>query len=210
MQSIKHFIWDFDGTLMDTYPNVIRYLRLGLQECGCDAPDVEIMEKMMTTIPYAIQCYSEQFGIPDLKERYKRHHLQEATDPIRVFPGVPEVLRQIRKMGGYNYIFTNRGDSIYPILERAGILEEFTEIVTADSPRFVVKPAPDVILYLMEKYGGNNENTMMIGDRVCDLESGYRAGCKTCHLLTPSVPQYPDCDFRVNDFTEMLTHLSNP
>ncbi|MBR5280049.1 MAG: HAD hydrolase-like protein [Clostridia bacterium] len=210
MHSIKHFIWDFDGTLMDTYPNVIRYLRLGMQECGHDAPDVEIMEKMMTTIGYAIRYYSEKFDIPDLKERYRKYSVQEATDPIRVFPCVPEVLRQIRKMGGYNYIFTNRGDTIYPILERAGIENEFTEIVTADSPQFAMKPAPDVILYLMEKYGGNNENTVMIGDRVCDLESAYRAGCKTCHLLTPSVPQYPDCDFRVNDFTEMLTHLSNP
>lgn len=209
MQSIKHFIWDFDGTLMDTYPNVIRYLRLALQECGQDAPDVEILEKMMETIPYAIQYYSEQFGIPDLKERYRAQHKQEATDPVRIFPGVPEVLRQIRKMGAYNYIFTNRDDSIYPMLERAGILDEFTEIVTADNPQFVFKPAPDVILYLMEKYGGTKDDTVMVGDRVCDLESGYRAGCKTCHLLTPSVPQYPACDFRISNFEDMLKRLSD-
>lgn len=210
MRTIKHFIWDFDGTLMDTYPNIIRYLRLALQECGCDAPDHEILEKMMETIPYAIQCYSAQFGIPDLRDRYREAYKKEATDPVSVFPGVPAVLRKIRKMGGYNYIFINRGDSIYPMLEKAGILNEFEEIVTADSPQFVVKPAPDVILYLMEKYGGTKEDTVMVGDRFCDLESGYRAGCKTCHLLTPAVPQYPDCDFRVNDFTEMLTRLSNP
>ncbi len=209
MQSIKHYIWDFDGTLMDTYPNIIRYLRLAMQECGYDAPDNEIMEKMMDTIPATIQFYSEKYGIPDLKERYRAQYKQEATDSIRVFPGVPEVLRQIRKMGGSNYIFTNRGDSIYPMLEKAGILDEFEEIVTAASPEFVVKPAPDVILYLMKKYDGTPENTVMIGDRVCDLESGYRAGCKTCHLLTPTVPQYPECDFRVKDFAEMLTCLTN-
>ncbi len=207
MRLIKHFIWDFDGTLMDTYPNVIRYLRLAMQECGYDAPYNEIMEKMMETIPYAINFYSEQFSIPDLYDRYRAQHKQEATDPVRIFPGVPEVLRGIRKMGGYNYIFTNRGDSIYSMLEKAGILDEFEEIVTADSPQFVVKPAPDVILYLMDKYGGTTEDTVMVGDRVCDLESGYRAGCKTCHLLTPAVPQYPECDFRVKDFAEMLTCL---
>lgn len=208
MQSIKHFIWDFDGTLMDTYPNIIRYLRFAMQECGHDAPNDEILEKMMETIPSAIRFYSEKFDIPDLYERYKRHYKQEATDPVDVFPGVPDVLRAIRKMGGCNYIFTNRGNSIYPMLEKVGILEEFEEIVTADSPNFVVKPAPDVILYLMEQHHGTKEDTVMIGDRVCDLESGYRAGCKTCHLLTPSVPQYPECDFRVKDFAEMLNRLT--
>lgn len=208
MQSIKHFIWDFDGTLMDTYPNIIRYLRLAMQECGCDAPCNDILEKMMVTIPYAIQFYSEKFGIPDLQDRYRKQYKQEAADPVSVFPGVPEVLRKIREMGGYNYIFTNRGESIYPMLEKAGILTEFKEIVTADSPNFVVKPAPDVILYLMARHGGTKENTVMIGDRVCDLESGYRAGCKTCHLLTPGVPQYPKCDFRILDFEDMRRQLS--
>ena len=208
MQSIKHFIWDFDGTLMDTYPNIIRYLRLALQECGCDAPDDEILEKMMETIPFAIRFYSDQFNIPDLRERYREKYKQESTDPVAVFPYIPEVLRAIRTMGGHNYIFTNRGDSIYPMLEKAGILDEFEEIVTAASPNFVVKPAPDVILYLMEKYGGTTEDTVMVGDRGCDLDSGYRAGCKTCHLLTPAVPQYPKCDFRVKDFSEMLTYLT--
>ncbi len=209
MKSMKHFIWDFDGTLMDTYPNVIRYLRLAMQECGHDAPYNEIMEKMMETIRFAINYYSEHFNIPDLHRRYMEQYKQEATDPVATFPGVPEVLRQIRKMGGYNYIFTNRNDSIYPMLENAGIAEEFEEIVTADSPHFVVKPAPDVILYLMEKYGGSKDDTVMIGDRVCDLESGYRAGCKTCHLLTPCVPQNPVCDFRILDFEDMLRKISS-
>lgn len=207
MKQMKLFIWDFDGTLMDTYPNIIRYLRQALQEFGKDASAVEIMEKMMDTILSTIEFYSKQYGIPNLHERYKAHYAREAQDPVLVFPGVPEVLQEIRRMGADNYIFTNRGESIYPMLEKAGVLEEFTEIVTAASPEFVVKPSPDVILYLMKKYGGTPENTVMIGDRVCDLESAYRAGCRTCHLLTPSVPQYPECDWRIENLFQMLDML---
>ena len=93
------------------------------------------------------------------------------------------------------------------MLERAGVRNEFKEIITSASPYFKVKPAPDSIVYLMEKYGGTKENTVMIGDRVCDLESGYSCGCRTCHLLTPAVPQYPECDWRITDFNEMLELL---
>ena len=87
--------------------------------------------------------------------------------------------------------------------------DSFEEIVLPGHEGFGVKPAPDAVLYLMEKYGGTPENTVMIGDRVCDLESGYNAGCKTCHLLTPAVPQYPPCDWRIQNFAEMLDLLAD-
>jgi len=209
MKNMKLFIWDFDGTLLDTYPNITGYLRQALLDCGKDASQTEILEKMMVTIPHAIRHYSELYGLPDLNERYRKYYAAEATAPVYPFPKVKEVLVRIREIGAESYIFTNRGESIFPMLERAGILDDFKEIVYSGGPGFVVKPAPDSIFYLMEKYGGTPENTVMIGDRCCDLESGYNAGCRTCHLLTPSVPQYPKCDWRIKDFGEMLALLSD-
>ncbi|MBQ7839176.1 MAG: HAD-IA family hydrolase [Lachnospiraceae bacterium] len=209
MKDMTLFIWDFDGTLLDTYPNITGYLRMALLDCGYDVSQTEILEKMLETIPFAIRYYSDLYQIPDLKARYDAYYVREATDPVSAFPKVKEVLLRVQKMGAANYIFTNRGVSIYPLLERAGILNEFQEIVTSADPNFVVKPAPDSIFYLMEKYGGTPENTVMIGDRCCDLESGYKAGCRTCHLLTEAVPQYPPCDWRIRNFEEMLKLLES-
>ena len=207
MKNMKLFIWDFDGTLLDTYPFITSCLKNALNDCGYDAPQVEILEKMMVTIPHAINFYADLYGIEGLRERYNAYYANEAQNPVRIFPGIKEVLKRVREIGAKNYIFTNRGDSIYAMLEKAGILDEFEEIITSANPAFVVKPAPDTINYLMEKHGGDINNTVMIGDRVCDLESGYNANCRTCHLLTPSVPQYPKCDWRIKDFYEMLDLL---
>ena len=207
MKNMKLFIWDFDGTLLDTYPNITGYLRAALLDCGHDVPQMEILEKMLDTIPNAIRYYSELYQIPDLRARYNEYYKSEATDPVSAFPFIKEVLTRVQEIGAANYIFTNRGTTIYPMLEKAGILGEFKEIVTSADPDFAYKPAPDTIFYLMKKYGGTPENTVMIGDRCCDLESGYNAGCKTCHLLTPAVPQYPSCDWRISNFEEMLELL---
>lgn len=207
MKNMKLFIWDFDGTLLDTYPNITGYLQKALADCGHEVSKTEILEHMLDTIPKAIAHYSEICQIPDLRERYREYYKNEATDPVRAFPQIKEVLQRVKQIGAANYIFTNRGTTIYPMLEKAGILEEFEEIVTSADPDFAYKPAPDTIFYLMKKYGGTPENTVMIGDRRCDLESGYNAGCKTCHLLTPAVPQYPACDWRIADFGEMLRML---
>lgn len=209
MKNMKLFIWDFDGTLLDTYPNITGYLRRALQDFGYDATHEEILEKMLVTIPHAIKHFSELYQLPDLREHYNKYYAEEATAAVFAFPQVKEVLARIREIGADSYIFTHRGESVVPMLEKAGLLGEFKEIVKAGDPAFKSKPAPDSVLYLMEKYGGTPENTVMIGDRECDLGSGYNAGCKTCHLLTPSVPQYPPCDWRIKDFGEMLELLAD-
>lgn len=207
MKSIKHFIWDFDGTLADTYPNLTRYMTLALGDFCITADPVEIHEKMLETVGHAIRWYTEKLDIPELGEHYDHYYVLGKNDPAKAFSGVAEVLEQIQKNGGYNYIFTNRGESVFPLLEQMKLSEYFRETVYHGHPEFEFKPSAKSILYLMEKYGGTIENTAMVGDRVCDLESGYHAGCKTIHLLTPSVPQYPSCDWRVSSFTEMLNML---
>lgn len=207
MKDIKLFIWDFDGTLMDTYPNLTGYMRRALLDLGHDVSNVEILEQMLDNVGQAVKYFTEKFDLPQLSEQYDLYYKAGRDDLAEMFPGVQAVLKRINAMGGINLIYTNRGDSIYPMLEHTGITAEFQEIVNTTHPRFQWKPAPDSILYLMEKYGGTPDNTVMIGDRVCDLESGWNAGCKTCHLLTPSVPQYPPCDWRICNFEQMMQLL---
>ena len=207
MKDLKLFIWDFDGTLMDTYPNLTGYLQHALQDFGYDVSRLEILEQMMDNVGHALNFFSEKYQLPQLAERYLSYYSAGKNDPAELFDGVKEVLWKIRDMGAVNLIFTNRNDTVYPMLERVGIRQEFAEIVNELHPAFAWKPAPDAILYLMEKHGGTADNTVMIGDRVCDLEAAYNAGCKTCHLLTPGVPQYPRCDWRIRDFTDMLRLL---
>ena len=94
MKNIKLFIWDFDGTLLDTYPKITGYLRRALLDCGHDVSQTEILEKMMVTIPHAINYYSELYQLPDLRERYKAYNVEEADAPVAIFPQVKEVLQR--------------------------------------------------------------------------------------------------------------------
>ena len=207
MKNMKLFIWDFDGTIVDSYPYSISCMQRALQDFGHEASYAEIMEKMLDTIPAALQHFTEKFQITGLTARFWQYYHVGSDEPVILFKGVVDVLHRIQKMGGINLIFTNRNESIFPMLEQAGITGEFAEVVTAVHPNFAWKPAPDAILYLMEAYGGTVENTVMIGDRVCDLGSAWNAGCKTCHLITPAAPQYPPCDWRIQNFREMLERL---
>ena len=208
LKELRLFVWDFDGTLMDTYPvTFAAYLRLALADFGYSAPEAEIMEKMLVNTGRAVQHYSDLYGLPQLRERYNFYQEKGPVAMPEVLPQVKEVLQRIRELGGIHCVYTHRGADTFPMLEHGQLRELFAEIITPGHEGFATKPAPDAILYLMKKYGVTPEETVMIGDRACDLEAGQNAGCRTLHLLTPAVPQYPPCDWRIENFGQMLEML---
>ena len=211
MKDIQHFIWDFDGTLFDTYPVIIGDLRCALQEYGKDLDPVKAMELMLINIPTARDYYADFYGIDrqELDAAYQRHH-KESVETMKSAPmeNVEKVLAAICDSGRYNYIFTHRKVvETDEYLKKYGLTHYFREVVGPESPRFAWKPAPDAVLYLMERYGMTRENAVMIGDRDCDLASGRNAGVGSVHLICPIWPETLNCDWRLEDFAQMLEIL---
>ena len=211
MQQVRHFIWDFDGTLFDTYPVIIENLRSALAEYGRDCDPVDAMRRMLVTIPAARNHYADAYGIDReaLAEAYGRYHAR-ANEALAAQPyaGVREVLEHICAAGNHNYIFTHRKvweTELY--LKKYGMEPYFREVVGPETPGFALKPAPDAVLYLMKKYGMRTEDTVMVGDRECDLGSGRSAGIGAVHLVCAAAPEDLVCDWLLEDFGRMLALL---
>ena len=211
IRHIKHFIWDFDGTLFDSYPIIIATLRATLQDYGRDCDPVEAMSLMLQNIGVAQNYYADKFGIPreEFAETYMRHH-GELNPRLLAKPieDVEKVLAKICESGRKNYIFTHRKCSTTAqYLEKYELDHYFTEIVGPEAPNFAYKPAPDALLYLMGKYGMTAGDAVMVGDRDCDLGSARNAGIGTVHFVCAMVPETLSCDFRFESYKEMLCVL---
>ena len=144
-----------------------------------------------------------------LVEGYEHHH-RRANEQLRAEPmeGIREVLEAIRSSGRHSYIFSHRKPEETALyLEKYGLSSYFRDIIGPGSEGFAEKPAPDSVLYLMEKYGMEPEQTLMVGDRDCDLGSARNAGIKTAHLVCAAVPENLNCDWRLVDFKQMLALL---
>ena len=176
----KHIIWDFDGTLFDTYEVMGRALQRSFQKIGINEPLENIIQLMKVSISKALQYYGEKYHIDEaFKRDYEKLRKEMELEECKPYPGVIELLKHIRDTGRYNYIFTHRGISTINFLKKHGIEDCFTDCITSQHS-FERKPSPAAILHLVEKYSMKPQEAIMIGDRDLDILSAKNAGIQAC------------------------------
>lgn len=178
----KHIIWDFDGTLFDTYPVINQVLRETFLDNGIDEPLSEIMRLTKISMKYAVNFYERRYTLcKDFWKQYNEKVKKEEIVRAVPFQGVKEICKLVSQNEGYHYLLTHRGESAFILLEKQGLLRYFRECITSGDG-FARKPSPEGILYLLNKYQMNPKETIMIGDREIDILSGKNAGVSSCYF----------------------------
>lgn len=213
IRQIRHFIWDFDGTLFDTYPIIIEQIQTALGDFGHTIDSLELMEQLLHTVGIALEYCAEKFSIDytQLSNAYTVLHNRSSLLPVAPpMASVEAVLAAVVAQGGKNLIFTHRElGSTQAYLEKYGLSHYFADISAPDTPGFAWKPAPDAIEYLLETQGLDPAETAMVGDREIDLASGRAAGVRCIHYLCKDVPQELQCDWRFSDYAAMAATLKS-
>ena len=186
------YIWDLDGTLLDSYPVIIAAAIRAAADAGIHDQESEALciAKQGMLFTY-LNDVAERSGVPfkSLRESY-RTYTHEMDDRITLMDGAKETLERLRKAGAVHDVYTHRGTSSEPILERLGILGYFREVVTS-AAGFPGKPSGEAIRYLMNKYGMQPEDTWYVGDRSIDVLCAKDAGVRAILLLPEDSPVIP-------------------
>ena len=211
IRRIQHFIWDFDGTLFDTYPIIIRQIQTALTQFGHTIDPLELMEQLLNTVGAGLRYCAEKFSIDytQLNDVYTVLHNESELLPIAPpMASVEAVLAAVRARGGMNFIFTHRTlASTSAYLEKYGLSHYFSDIVAPNTPGFAWKPAPAASKYLLSTPSLDPSEVAMIGDREIDLLSGQAAGIYGIHYLCKDVPQQLQCHWRFSDFADLAAAL---
>ena len=205
---IKHIIWDFDGTLFDSYPGMVNAFLRALKKYGIEAKYDEVLKLFLNSEKTAVQYYQKRFLLgEELIEVYQDEKSHIDLSSMLPFPYAKEVCQRIKEAGRYNYILTHRGSTTYDILRKNGMVELFTEIVTKDN-QFARKPDPEAIYYLLDKYQIHPKEAMIVGDREIEILLGQKAKVKTCFYESGNREPELQADYRVISLEEVLTILN--
>ena len=199
--------WDFDGTLFDTYPNLVRAFREALEMYGYTAEETEIREKMSITIRHAVTFYSEKYDL-NPTEFYSLFKKLEGVRPdlVTAYPGTEETLRMIKESGRRNHLYTNRNRDALRYLEAYGFLQYFDGLITKEEMK-ECKPAPGGMIDLCKRYQVKPEKMLMVGDRAVDVDSAKAAGADACFFDTNGIEVPEGTDFEIEKLEDLLEHL---
>ncbi|WP_410503198.1 HAD-IA family hydrolase [Exiguobacterium acetylicum] len=179
---LKHFIWDFDGTLFDTYPVLVDVFVELLEREGRTVDRVEVAELMAIS---AKTTY-EAFGVSDeFITTYKQQKTTIEFDRSHPFSGIQKLLETLSERGATHHIVTHRGQSIHALLNKHQLTHHFQDVLTTQDG-FARKPNPEAVQYLIEQHQLQLSETIMIGDRELDVLAGHHAGIATCLISNQS------------------------
>ena len=188
MQEIA-FIWDLDGTLLDSYEAILA----GIEETYAQFSIPFDKEKVRAFIlKYSVQDLLVQVAEErdldvDKLNQVRAQSLAEKNAQVILMPGAREVLAWADKQGIQQFVYTHKGDNAFTILRDLGLDSYFTEILTSQSG-FARKPSPEAATYLINKYHLNPDRTYYIGDRTLDIEFAQNSGIQSINFLeSPAV-----------------------
>ncbi|MDA0231049.1 MAG: HAD-IIIA family hydrolase [Proteobacteria bacterium] len=179
-------LFDFDGTLVDSAPDIIAALNLLLGELGQEHVDYHafrtragdgarnLLEQVLTSRGASF----DDAELPGLVERLLTHYFEIMTDNTRPYPAVPDILAEIYQSGMALAICTNRTQATTDqLLSHFGLTQMFGAVLCADT---VTAKKPDArhLFEAIERLGAAPERTIMVGDTATDVAAARNAGIK--------------------------------
>lgn len=177
-------IFDLDGTLIDTAPDLIDSLNHTIAPAGLAPMTLDDLHHLVgqgarVMIKRAFELRKVKLDEADaevLFNNFVDHYRQNMPGKSRPFPGVVECLERLAAAGMTIAICTNKSEPLaIPLIEELGLTSHFATITGGDT--FPVrKPDAAHIFGTIEKAGGTKDNAVMVGDSVNDILAAKNAG----------------------------------
>ena len=210
MKEYSAYLFDLDGTLIDTRRMIIACFRDTFEKFGgpVDVTDDEINN--LIGIPYREQI-NRFFGTVDdrlyaeIRREHMKHQLSVFKTALSLCPGVQETIGALAKLGKKLGIVTSRTlESGQPFLEHFGLMSFFPVIVTPDHTKRH-KPDPEPVKEALKQLGAQPQETLFVGDALFDIEAGRAAGTATGFTLwSPVDVGAAAADWTVSDMRQLL------
>lgn len=199
------YIWDLDGTLIDSYPgimesllNVLEYYHIKLEK------DYVYNYIMQNSVSDFLSFISKEYSLDlDLVRKKNREFEIKTEKNVELISGALETLKGIKERGDLNFLYTHKGEATKDILKNLGIFEYFTLVLTSEN-NFKRKPDPEAINYIIDKYSLKRSDTYYVGDRPLDILCAKNANINGILFLRSDSPIKMDYPNVINDLIDLL------
>ncbi len=177
-------VFDLDGTLIDTAPDLIGTLNLifaqeDLPPVAMDRARALVGAGIRPLIERALAAQGRDLPVEQVDEifaRYIRHYQEHIADRSRPFPGLDRALDGLQRDGFHLAVCTNKYEALsVRLLDALGLSGRFRAICGQDTFP-MKKPDPQTLRLTIERAGGDPRRAVMVGDSETDIAVARAAG----------------------------------
>ena len=174
------FVFDLDGTLLDTLPDLVVLTNAVLRECGFpERTSAEVLSYVgngVKALMYqAVPQDADEEAVEAAMGRWKELYPQYGYRLTKAYEGIPETVAELKRRGARLGVLSNKFDAGVQEVVGAYLPGLFAVAhgESADIPR---KPDPTGLLRTIEELGSAPERTVYVGDSTGDVAVARNAG----------------------------------
>ena len=185
MGRYQAILFDMDGTLLDTLTDMQDAVNHVLAAHGLPLRTLEEVRRFVGNGAGPLIHRALPEGYPQEQKvlaEYRAYY--QAHNCIRTcpYPGIPELLEQLRQRGLKLAVVSNKPDEAVRAL-RADFFADAVPIAVGETAAIRRKPAPDMLLAAMEKLGADPDKTVFVGDSEVDIATARAANLPCISVL---------------------------
>jgi phosphoglycolate phosphatase-like HAD superfamily hydrolase len=170
-------IFDFDGTIADTFELWVKEYNAVAPLFRCKKILPSELPRLRNERPFFLLAHAHVWPwklpliVPLMRRRFQRH-----THTVRLFTGIPELLRDLRRQGFHLIILTSSSKTATKrILKQHQLLSLFSSIFVSSG----IFGKAKVLKKIQKKERRAPHELISIGDEVRDIEAGQKAGVRS-------------------------------
>ena len=209
MNSFSTYIFDLDGTLLDTLGDLAASVNYALRTHGMPEHSVDDVRRFVGN---GVRKLMER-AVPDGADNprfdaafatFRQHYMAHSLDTTRPYEGIPEALEALKARGCHLAVVSNKMMAATQELCRHFFPDTIEVAIGEDEAAGIRrKPAPDTVFAALKALGAGKENAVYVGDSDVDIQTACNAGLPCISVLWG----FRDRDFLISHGAQtFITH----
>lgn len=187
--SYDTYIFDLDGTLLDTLADLAASVNYALGSCGLPQHTTDDVRRfvgngvrvlMERAVPQGAQnpLFDTAFAT------FRQHYLEHSLDTTRPYDGIPQLLAELRQRGCRLAVVSNKFYAATQELCRHFFADTVSVAIGEHEAEGIrKKPAPDTVVEALRQLGVGSEGAVYVGDSDVDVLTARNSGLPCISVL---------------------------